>query len=153
MKANLTPSLRAALERLKHAGSVSGIAFGWRRQLLINLTPYQDFRMETVLDIVHNAGQHFATSEREVDTFWFGYEGVQMLTLRHRDSMLILLHTRLHEVDAIRSAGLTMLEDSQLLISDLLNPRLDHSGDETQQLEVDLMGTADRSEHGVTQIV
>lgn len=149
MIGNITPSLRAALERLKHAGSVSGIAFGWRRQLLINLTPYQDFRVESVLAIVHDAGQHFATSQRDADTFWFGYEGVNALILRHRDSVLMVLHTRLHEVDAIRFAGLTMLEDSQLLISDLLNPRYDHAGGETQHLEADPLEQPLRPQQGL----
>ena len=36
--------------------------------------------------------------------------------------MLIVLHARAEEADFLRRTGLTFLEDSQLLIEDLLNP-------------------------------
>ena len=35
MAAKITPSLRASIERLKHAGAVNGICLGWRRQVLV----------------------------------------------------------------------------------------------------------------------
>jgi len=138
MPASITPSLRSAIERLKHAGSISGIALGWRRQLLLNLMPYETFRVERLLDIQQDAREHFRRSDREVDTFWHGFDGVFMLSITHRDCSLILLHTRAHEVDFLKSAGLTLLDDCQLLISALFNNVSDEaSGGVTEQIHDD----------------
>ena len=40
MAAQITPSLRSSLERLKNGGAVNGILLGWRRQVLLNLLPF-----------------------------------------------------------------------------------------------------------------
>ncbi len=138
MPATITPSLRSAVERLKHAGSLSGICLGWRRQLLLNLTPYQDFRIERLLDALHHARDHFRSSDREVDTFWFGFDGVFLLAVAHQDCALVLLHTRAHEVDFLKKAGLTLLDDCQLLIGSLLNPGEDAPANtDTTRMEED----------------
>lgn len=135
MPASITPSLRSAIERLKHAGSISGIALGWRRQLLLNLTPYETFRVERLLDIQQDAREHFRSSDREVDTFWHGFDGVFLLCITHHDCSLAILHTRAHEVDFLKSAGLTLLDDCQLLISALFNNAVDdESGGATEQI-------------------
>jgi hypothetical protein len=136
MPASITPSLRAAIERLKHAGSISGICLGWRRQILLNLTPYQDFRIDRLLDLLHDARDHFRSSDRQVDTFWFGFDGVFLLSVAFHDCNLVLLHTRAHEVDFLKSAALTLLDDCQLLVNALLNPSDDAiSGMETEKME------------------
>ena len=133
MPASITPPLRAAVERLKHAASINGICFGWRRQVLLNLTPYQDFRVDRLLDLFHDARAHFAKADREVDTLWFGFDGIYLLALASRECSLLLLHSRSHEVDFIKKAALTMLDDCQLLLDSVLNPGEDllaHSGTE-----------------------
>jgi hypothetical protein len=148
MPASITPSLRSAIERLKHAGSISGIALGWRRQLLLNLMPYETFRVERLLDIQQDAREHFRRSDREVDTFWHGFDGVFMLSITHRDCSLILLHTRAHEVDFLKSAGLTLLDDCQLLISALFNNASDEaSGGVTEQIHDDDLAHSHQETH------
>ncbi len=138
MPATITPTLRAAVERLKHAGSISGVCLGWRRQLLLNLTPYQDFRVERLLDVLHDARDHFRSSDREVDTFWFGFDGVFVLAVAHQNGVLLLLHTRAHEVDFLKKAALTLLDDCQLLINSLLNPGEDGpANSDTTRMEED----------------
>ena len=75
MAAPITPSLRSALERLKNGGAVNGILLGWRRQLLLNLLPFEEFRAEKLLQSVHDARDHFTSGgDRSVQTFWFGYD-------------------------------------------------------------------------------
>ena len=138
MPATITPTLRSAVERLKHSGSISGICFGWRRQLLLNLTPYQDFRAERLLDLLHDTHGHFTQGDRDVGTLWFGFDGVFVLAVLRGDCTLILFHTRAHEVDFIKQAATTLLEDCQLLIQSLLNPGEDEaSGADTQQISED----------------
>ncbi len=137
MAASITPSLRSALERLKHGGSVNGLLLCWRRQILINLLPYEEFRAERLLQAVHDARAHFASGgDREVTTFWFGYEGVFVLALFRGECLLITLHTHAAEVDFLRRAGLTFLDDTQLLVEALLHPSADDaaSREETQPL-------------------
>lgn len=137
MAASITPSLRSALERLKHAGSVNGLLLCWRRQILINMLPFEEFRAERLLQTVHDARAHFGSGgDRNVTTFWFGYEGVFILALFHGECLLLTLHTHASEVDFMRRAGLTFLEDTQLLVQALLQPAPDDdaSRDETQPL-------------------
>lgn len=137
MAATITPSLRSALERLKHAGSVNGLLLGWRRQILINLLPFEEFRADRLLQVVHDARAHFASGgDRDVSTFWFGYEGVFILALFQGECLLLTLHTHASEVDFLRRAGLTFLDDTQLLVQALLQPSPDDdtSRDETQPL-------------------
>ena len=123
MAAQITPSLRSAIERLKNGGAINGIMLGWRRQLLLNLLPYEDFRAERLLENLHDAQDHFASGgDRHVHTFWFGYETCHALVLFRGDCVITLLHTRAEEADFLRRAAQTFLEDSQLLINDLLNP-------------------------------
>ena len=138
MAVKIAPSLRCALERMKHGGAVNGICLAWRRQVLVNLLPYKDFRAEKLVHAVHEAHDHFTGGGREVRTFWFGFEGVHVLALRRGDSTLIVLHSRAVEADFIASAAEVMLEDCQLLIDAALNPSGSNSQtEETQKLEGD----------------
>jgi hypothetical protein len=156
MAASITPSLRAALERLKHAGSVNGMLLCWRRQILINLLPFEEFRGERLLQSLHDARAHFGSGgDRDVATFWFGYEGVFVLALFHGECLLITLHTHASEVDFLRRVGLTFLEDTQLLVQTLLQPSPD---DEISRGETQQLGGLDSGGHvpqpsGMTKII
>lgn len=135
MAAIITPSLRSALERLKNGGAVSGILLGWRRQVLLNLLPFEDFRAERLLQTIHDGRDHFASGgDRLVQTFWFGFDTCHALVTFRQDSTLVILHTRAEEGDFLRRAAETFLEDSQLLLDSLLNPSAEDGG-ETQPLE------------------
>jgi len=135
MAAIITPSLRSALERLKHGGAVNGLLLGWRRQVLLNLLPFEEFRAERLLQSVHDAHDHFNSGgDRAVQTFWFGYDACHALVCFRQDCTLIILHTRAEEGDFLRRAAETFLEDSQLLLDALLNPT-PTDGAETQPLD------------------
>ena len=132
MAATITPTLRAALERLKHGGAINGILLGWRRQILVNLLPYEDFRAERVLQVLLDAHGHYATGERDVRRFWFAFEGVFALALFRGECTVLILHTHAAEVDFLAKAAGTFLEDTQLLLDALLNPS--ENDDDTQPL-------------------
>lgn len=132
MAATITPTLRAALERLKHGGTVNGILLGWRRQILVNLLPYEEFRAERVLQVLLDARGHYATGDRDVRRFWFAYEGVFALALFRGECTLLILHTHAAEVDFLAKAAATFLDDTQLLVDALLNPS--ENDDATQPL-------------------
>lgn len=135
MAATITPSLRSSLERLKHAGAVNGLCLGWRRQVLMNLLPYEEFRSERVLHMLLDTRDHFKGGGRSVESLWFGYEGVHLLTLFHDECALIMLHSRASDVDFLAKAGMTFLQDSQLLVNAALNPSgTDADADDTQPL-------------------
>lgn len=148
MPASITPSLRSAVERLKHGGSISGVCFGWRRQTLLNLTPYQDFRVDRLLDLLNDAREHFKRGDRDVDTLWYGFDGAFLLAVTHGECTLAILHTRAHEVDFLKKAALTLLDDCQLLIGALLNPGEDEaSGTDTTHMMEDSVS------HGETHLI
>ncbi len=136
MAATVTPSLRSSMERLKHAGAVNGLCLCWRRQVLVNLLPYEDFRAERLLHVLLDAREHFSGGGREVENFWFGYEGAHVLGVFHGECALVILHSRCGDVDFLAKAGMTFLQDSQLLVNAALNPSgSDAAGDETQPIE------------------
>ena len=138
MAVKIAPSLRSALERMKHAGAVNGICLAWRRQVLVNLLPYEDFRAEKLVHAVRDAHEHFAGGGREVKTFWFGFEGVHVLALKRQDALLLVLHSRAVEADFIASAAEVLLDDCQLLIDAALNPSGSNAEThETQRLVAD----------------
>jgi hypothetical protein len=57
-----------------------------------------------------------------VKSYWFGFEGVFALALFHGESTLLILHTQAAEVDFLRSAATTFLDDTQLLVESVLQP-------------------------------
>jgi hypothetical protein len=122
MATKIVPSLRSALERLKHAGAVNGLCLAWRRQILINLMPFQDFRVEQAVHAMQEAREHYAGGGHDVQCFWFGFDGVHMLGCFHGECALLVLHTRAVEVDFISRAAAAFLEDAQLLVNAALNP-------------------------------
>jgi hypothetical protein len=118
----IPPSLRSSLERLKNAGAVNGLMLGWRRQVIVNLLPYEEFRAQRLLDAVHDARDHFASGgDRTIQTFWFGYDTVHILVALWRETMVVMLHARAEEADFLRGAVQTFLEDTQLVVESLLS--------------------------------
>ena len=135
MAVKIAQSLRSALERMKNAGAVNGVCLSWRRQVLVNLLPYEDFRAENLVHAVNEAHDHFATGGHEVKTFWFGFEGVHLLAVKSGECALLVLHSRAVEADFIASAAAVMLDDCQLLMDAALNPSGSNAHtDETQRL-------------------
>ena len=138
MSANIAPSLRSALERIRNGGAVNGLLLGWRRQVQINSLPYEEFRAEKLLRAVHDMRDHFSSGgDRLPHTFWFGFETCHALVIHRGECVLIILHTRAEEGDFLRRVGQTFLEDSQLLIDGLLNPT-NSAEDESQ--DTNLLG-------------
>lgn len=123
MATTIHPSLRSALERLKHAGSINGLCLGWRRQVMINLLPFETFRAEKLVHAMQEAREHFGGGGHSVETFWFGFDGVHMLVACHGECVLAVLHARSVEVDFIARAAGVFLADSQLLIDAALHSR------------------------------
>ena len=146
MAAKITPSLRSSIERLKHAGAVNGICLGWRRQVLVNLLPFGEFRAERVLHTVIDAREHFSGGGRDVETLWFGYEGVHVLAITRGECTLIILHSRASDVDFLARAGNTFLSDGHVLINAALNPASE-DGDDTQPIEKEISDAAAQSGH------
>lgn len=118
MASAITPSLRASLERLKHAGAVNGLCLAWRRQILVNLMPYEDFRVEQLVQTVNDARDHFQSSgQRQIESFWMAFLDVHALVIYSGDCALIILHIRPEEADFLTGAAKTFLHDAQLLIA------------------------------------
>jgi hypothetical protein len=123
MPANITPSLRSALERLRNGGAVNGILLGWRRQVLINALPFEEFRAEKLLLATHDLRDHFSSGgDRLAHTFWFGFDSCHALVIYRGECTLVILHVRAEEADFLRRAGQAFLDDCQLLIEGLLTP-------------------------------
>jgi hypothetical protein len=119
----ITPSLRASMERLKHAGAINGLCLAWRRQVLVSLMPYEDFRLEQVIQTLNDARDHFQSGgTRSIDSLWMGFLDVHVLGVFAGDISVILLHTRQEESDYLTGVVKTFLNDAQLLIAAALSP-------------------------------
>ena len=135
MATKIIPSLRSALERLKHSGAVNGVCLGWRRQVLVNMLPFEGFRAEKLVHSMQDAREHFDSGGREIETFWFGFDGVYVLVCFHGECSLAVLHSRPVEVDFIAHAAKVFLSDSQLLVDAVLNSSgSDIASEDTQRI-------------------
>lgn len=124
MATAITPSLRASLERLKHAGSVNGICLSWRRQALVSLMPYEDFRVEQLVQVLNDARDHYQGSPggRDIVSFWMAFMDVHVLAVFSGECAVIMLHVRPEESDFLTAAAKTFLLDTQLLVAAALSP-------------------------------
>lgn len=119
----ITPSLRASMERIKHAGAINGLCLAWRRQVLVSLMPYEDFRIEQVVQTLNDARDHFQSNgTRTIDSLWMGFLDVHALAIFAGDISVIVLHTRQEESDYITGVVKTFLTDAQLVIAAALSP-------------------------------
>jgi hypothetical protein len=129
----ITPSLRASMERLKHAGAINGLCLAWRRQVLVSLMPYDDFRLEQVIQTLNDARDHFQSGgTRSIDSFWMGFLDVHVLGVFAGDISVILLHTRQEESDYLTGVVKTFLNDAQLLIAAALSPANQEGGEDDE---------------------
>lgn len=127
----ITPSLRASLERLKHAGAISGLCLAWRRQVLVSLMPYEDFRIEQVVQTFHDARDHFQSNgTRSLDALWMGFLDVHALCVFAGEICVVALHTRQEESDFLTGVIKTFLNDSQLMIAAALSPANESDGED-----------------------
>ena len=118
MASAITPSLRASLERLKHAGAVNGLCLAWRRQILVSLMSYEDFRVEQLVHTLNDARDHFQSNGgRGVESLWMAFMDVHALAVFKDDCTLIMLHIRPEEADFLNGAAKTFLNDAQLLVA------------------------------------
>lgn len=119
----ITPSLRASLERLKHAGTINGLVLSWRRQTLVSLMPFEDYRVEQLVHVLSDAREHFqGAGGRTIGSFWMAYADVHVLSVFSGDVGLIILHVRPEESDYLTSVAKTFLNDAQLLVAAALSP-------------------------------
>lgn len=155
MASAITPSLRSSLERLKHSGAINGLCLGWRRQVLVNLLPYQDFRAERALHMIADARDHYnRNGTREVGCLWFGYEGVHLLAVFVEECTLILLHSRSSDVDFLARAGATFLADAHTLVTAALNPSgSDGDQADTRKLHSDVPAENDEGPTTQTHLI
>jgi hypothetical protein len=133
MATAITPSLRASLERLKHAGTVNGVCLAWRRQVLVSLMPYEDFRTEQLVQVLNDARDHFQSSpgDRAIDSFWMAFMDVHVLSVFSGECAVIFLHVRPEEADFLTAAAKTFLHDTQLLVAAALSPSSEEHGEAT----------------------
>ena len=131
MATAITPSLRASLERLKHGGTVNGICLSWKRQVLVSLMPYEDFRVEQLVHVLNDARDHYQSSPggRAIDSFWMAYLDVHLLAVFSGDCAVIILHVRPEESDFLAASAKTFLHDTQLLVAAALSPSPEGSGE------------------------
>jgi hypothetical protein len=151
MATAITPSLRASLEKLKHAGAINGLCLSWRRQVLVSLMPFEEFRVEQLVQTLNDAREHFERDgTRMIEKLWMAFMDVHVLCVFSGETALIALHIRPEEADLIASAARTLLNDTQILVAAALGPPV---GDEAAGSEESWLPQPPRLDPNQTNVV
>lgn len=117
------PAVIEALEQLRHAGAVNGIALGRSSTLLLNWLPYTRDRAQTTLAIIHELTLLLRKHDRDPRLLHFRLENGGIIAAVLGQLRLILLHADPREAPVIGAAASAMLADIDQLWRDPPIPR------------------------------
>lgn len=130
-------SIQGPLSALRNAGTVSGLCLTRGTEVLINMLPYSDRRVEDLASVIDDVFYYFENSRRDVDQFAFGFDGANMVVVTEGDFRLLIVHLLADEIDFIAKAARAFLIDFQLgLFAEELDARNaagDSSAEETPE--------------------
>jgi hypothetical protein len=122
-------SIQGPLSALRNAGTVSGLCLIRGTEVLINMLPFSDHRVEETASVIDDVFYYFESSHREVDQFAFGFDGANMVVVTEGDFRLLVIHMLAEEVDFIAKAARAFLIDFRLgLFAEELDARNASSG-------------------------
>ena len=107
-------SIQGPLTALRHAGSVCGVCLVRGTELVVNLFPFSEDRMNEVVALVDDISGFLANQGRQVDQLCFGYDGGSLVIVTDEDYRLIVMHMHPDEVDFIAKAARAFLVDFQV---------------------------------------
>lgn len=107
-------SIQGPLSALRNAGTVCGVCLARETEVLVNLFPYSEERINDVVAAVEEVGRFFAEKGRSVDQMSLGFDGGCLCVVEDGEFRLIVMHLSPEEVDFIAKAARAFLADFQL---------------------------------------
>lgn len=132
-------SIQGPLSALRNAGTVCGVCLARETEVLVNLFPYSEDRINDMVAAVEEVRDFFSEKGRSVDQMSLGFDGGCLCVIEDGEFRLIVMHLSPEEVDFIAKAARAFLADFQLGFFteqfSSLGPRLDASPDESEEPE------------------
>ncbi len=107
-------SIQGPLSALRNAGTVCGVCLTRGTEILVNLFPFSESRINDMVSAIEDIQTFFRQNNRQVDQMSFGYDGGCLCIVEDDEFRLIVMHMLADEVDFIAKASLAFLADFQL---------------------------------------
>ncbi|MFV1995776.1 MAG: hypothetical protein ACC661_10095, partial [Verrucomicrobiales bacterium] len=107
-------SIQGPLSALRNAGTVCGVCLTRGSEILVNLFPFSESRVNSVVSAIDEIQGYFQQQQRKVDQMSLGYDGGCLCVVEDDEFRLIVMHMLADEVDFIAKAARAFLADFQL---------------------------------------
>ncbi len=107
-------SIQGPLSALRNAGTVCGVCLVRGPEILVNLFPFSEARINDMVTAVDDIQAFFVRKGRSIDQMSFGYDGGCICVVEDDEFRLIVMHMLADEVDFIAKASRAFLADFQL---------------------------------------
>jgi hypothetical protein len=107
-------SIEGPLSALQNAGTVCGVCLARGSEVLVNLFPFSESRINDMVTAIDDIQSFFRKNGRDVNQMSFGYDGGCLCIVEDDEFRLIVMHMLADEVDFIAKASLAFLADFHL---------------------------------------
>ena len=107
-------SIQGPLSALRNAGTVCGVCLARGPEILVNLFPFSEARINDMVSAIDDIQQFFVRKGRNIDQMSFGYDGGCICVVEDDEFRLIVMHMLADEVDFIAKASRAFLADFHL---------------------------------------
>ncbi len=107
-------SIQGPLSALRNAGTVCGVCLARGAEVLVNLFPYSEARINDMMSAVDDIQRFFREHGRQVDQMSFGFDGGCVCVVEDDEFRLVVMHMLADEVDFIAKASRAFLADFHL---------------------------------------
>ncbi|MCB1064129.1 MAG: hypothetical protein KDN20_14565 [Verrucomicrobiae bacterium] len=107
-------SIEGPLSALRNAGTVCGVCLARGSEVLVNLFPFSESRINDMVNAIDDIQGFFRKNGRDVNQMSFGYDGGCLCIVEDDEFRLIVMHMLADEVDFIAKASLAFLADFHL---------------------------------------
>ncbi len=107
-------TLTSTLSSLRKAGSVFGVIFSRRSEVLFSDAPFVPERLSSMAEVLDDIAFYFQKENRNADQLAFGYDGGNLLIVFDEVYRIIVLHSIQDEVDFVAKAARAFIKDYQM---------------------------------------
>ena len=107
-------TLTSTLSSLRKAGSIFGVIFSRRDEVLFSDAPFVHDRLKGMAEVLDDIAFYFQKDDRNADQLAFGYDGGNLVIVFDEVYRLIVLHSIPDEVDFVAKAARAFIKDYQM---------------------------------------
>ena len=107
-------SIQGPLSALRNAGTVCGVCLSRGSEVLVNLFPYSEDRINAVVHAIEEVRTSYQEKGKSIDQMSLGFDGGCLCLVEDGEFRLMVMHMLPDEVDFISKAARAFLADFQL---------------------------------------